>query len=76
MGFPCKAVFMVHTIHSLTARFWYFSLLRLPPEVPRAQMAGHRDVLRAVAAGDPAAAEAAMRAVVSRTPNDLAGLIY
>ncbi len=67
---------MVHTIHSLTARFWYFSLLRLPADVPRAQMAGHRDVLRAVAAGDPAAAEAAMRAVVSRTPNDLAGLIY
>jgi len=65
----------IQTLHALAARFWFLSLLRLPLDVIRDQMRGHRKVLEAVVAGDPFASESAMRALISRFPKDLEGLL-
>jgi len=59
------------TLLNMGARFWYFALPRAEPGVLEADMLAHAQVIDAIADGDAAAAEAAMRAVLNRFPNTL-----
>jgi GntR family transcriptional regulator, rspAB operon transcriptional repressor len=54
---------------SIGARFWYFALPRMDPDVLRADMAAHVNVIDAIEQRDAGGAEAAMRGVLGRFPD-------
>ena len=47
------------TLQNIAARYWVFAMERQPQDEQLADIALHRDLARAIAAGDAAAAEAA-----------------
>lgn len=62
------------TLHNSALRFWHHSLPRRPAEAVRSEIASHRDVAAAIAAHDPIAAQAAMRAVLGGFPATVRGM--
>lgn len=62
------------TLHNSALRFWYHALPRRPASAVKNEIACHRRVAKAIAAHDPAAAQAAMREVLSGFPATVRGL--
>ena len=62
------------TLHNSALRFWHHSLPRRPVEAVQSEMASHRAIAVAIAARDPVAAQAAMRAVLSQFPATVRGM--
>jgi DNA-binding GntR family transcriptional regulator len=62
------------TLHNSALRFWHHSLPRRPVEAVKNEMASHRAIADAIAARDPAAAQAAMRAVLGQFPATVRGM--
>jgi DNA-binding GntR family transcriptional regulator len=65
----------VVTLHNNASRFWYFGLPRLDPAVLRADIDTHLKVVDAMRRRDPAAAQAAMRAVLGNFPDNVRGFL-
>ncbi len=62
------------TLHNSALRFWHHALPRRPIEAVKGEMASHVAVATAIAAHDPAAAQTAMRAVLSEFPATVRGM--
>jgi DNA-binding GntR family transcriptional regulator len=62
------------TLHNSALRFWHYALPRRPIEAVKSEMASHSAVAAAIAAHDPVAAQAAMRAVLSEFPATVRGM--
>ena len=62
------------TLHNSALRFWHYALPRRPIDALTQEIAYHRDVAAAIEARDPAAAEAAMRAVLDEFPATVQGV--
>lgn len=62
------------TLHNSALRFWHYALPRRPVEAVTTEIALHREVAAAIAARDPAAAQAAMRTVLGEFPATVQGL--
>lgn len=62
------------TLHNSALRFWHHALPRRSIEAVKGEMASHFAVAAAVAAHDPVAAQAAMRAVLSEFPATVRGM--
>lgn len=62
------------TLHNSALRFWHYALPRRSIEAVRSEMASHTAVATAIAAHDPVAAQAAMRAVLSEFPATVRGM--
>jgi len=62
------------TLHNSALRFWHHALPRRPVKAVKDEMASHRAVAAAIAAHDPVAAQAAMRAVLSEFPATVRGM--
>jgi DNA-binding GntR family transcriptional regulator len=61
-------------LHNSALRFWHYALPRRPIDALTQEIAYHRAVAAAIEARDPAAAEAAMRAVLGEFPATVQGL--
>ena len=61
------------TLQNMAARYWVFAMERQPPAEQLADIALHRDLARAIAAGDPAQAEAAMARLIGDPPSLASG---
>lgn len=57
------------TLQNIAARYWVFAMERQPAEEQLAEIALHRDLVRAIEAGDPAEAEAAMARLIGDPPS-------
>ena len=57
------------TLQNIAARYWVFAMERQPQDEQLADIALHRDLARAIAAGDAAAAEAAMARLIGDPPS-------
>jgi DNA-binding GntR family transcriptional regulator len=62
------------TLHNSALRFWHYGLSRRPIDAVKNEIESHRKVATAIAAHDPAAAQAAMRAVLSEFPATVRGI--
>ncbi len=62
------------TLHNSALRFWHHALPRRPVEAVQNEMASHRAIAEAIAARDPVAAQAAMRAVLGQFPATVRGM--
>ena len=62
------------TLHNSALRFWHHALPRRPVDAVKGEIAGHLEVAAAIAARDPAGAQAAMRAVLGEFPATVQGL--
>ena len=62
------------TLHNSALRFWHHALPRRPIDAVKGEMASHYTVAAAIAAHDPVAAQAAMRAVLSEFPATVRGM--
>jgi DNA-binding GntR family transcriptional regulator len=62
------------TLHNSALRFWHYALPRRPVDAVKGEIAGHLEVAAAIAARDPAGAQAAMRTVLGEFPATVQGL--
>jgi DNA-binding GntR family transcriptional regulator len=62
------------TLHNSALRFWHYALPRRPVAAVKTEIKLHRRVAAAIAARDPAAAQAAMRTVLGEFPATVQGL--
>jgi DNA-binding GntR family transcriptional regulator len=62
------------TLHNSALRFWHHSLARRQIDAVKSEITSHREVAAAIAASDPAGAQAAMRKVLGEFPATVRGM--
>lgn len=65
---------VTNTLNSNALRFWHYSLSRRPIDTLRREIAAHQRIADAIAAGDAAQAQAAMRDVLGEFPATVKGV--